>query len=38
MTYIKDRAAYKTARLFFEAYGEEYRHITDLFMRKAYGV
>jgi len=38
MTHIKDRAAYKTARLFFTAYGEEYRHITDLFMRKAYGV
>ncbi len=38
MTFIKDRAAYKTARLFFKAYGEEYRHITDLFMRKAYGV
>ena len=34
MTFIKDRAAYKTARLFFKAYG----HITDLFMRKAYGV
>jgi hypothetical protein len=28
MTFIKDKAAYKTARLFFEAYGEEYRHIT----------
>lgn len=38
MTFIKDRAAYKTARLIFLGYGEEYRHISDLFMRKAYGV
>lgn len=38
MTFIKDKAAYKTARLFFVTYGEEYRHISDLFMRKAYGV
>lgn len=38
MTFIKDKAAYKTACLFFMAYGEEYRHISDLFMRKAYGV
>ncbi len=38
MTFIKDKAAYKTACLFFIAYGEEYRHIIDLFMRKAYGV
>ncbi|SAG69109.1 Uncharacterised protein [Enterobacter asburiae] len=38
MTFIKDRAAYKSARLIFLDYGEEYRHIADLFMRKAYGV
>lgn len=38
MTFIKDESAYKTARLFFATYGEEYRHIADLFMRKAYGV
>lgn len=38
MTFIKDKEAYKTARLFFLVYGEAYRHISDLFMRKAYGV
>lgn len=38
MTFIKDKAAYKTALVIFINYGEEYRHIADLFMRKAYGV
>jgi len=38
MTFIKNRAAYKTAIIFYVNYGEEYRHIADLFMRKAYGV
>ncbi|AHE72763.1 hypothetical protein M942_08440 [Enterobacter ludwigii] len=37
MSFVKDKAAYKTAILIFTYYGEEYRHITDLFMRKAYG-
>lgn len=37
MTFIKDKAAYKTALVIFINYGEEYRHIADLFMRKAYG-
>lgn len=38
MTFIKDKAAYKTAIIIFIDYGSEYRHIADLFMRKAYGV
>lgn len=38
MTFIKDKSAYLTARLFFATYGDEYRHISNLFMRKAYGV
>lgn len=38
MTFIIDKSAYKTAYLFFMVYGDEYRHISDLFMRKAYGV
>lgn len=37
MTFIKNEAAFKTALLIFMTYGEEYRHIADLFMRKAYG-
>lgn len=37
MSFIKDKAAFKTALLIFMTYGEEYRHIADLFMRKAYG-
>ena len=38
MTFIKDKTAYRTACLFFMVYGDEYRHISNLFMRKAYGV
>lgn len=38
MTFIKDKAAYKTALIIYAGYGDEYRHIADLFMRKAYGV
>lgn len=37
MSFIKDKAAFKTALLIFMTYSEEYRHITELFMRKAYG-
>ncbi len=37
MTFIKDKAAFKTALLIFMTYGEEYLHIAELFMRKAYG-
>lgn len=37
MTFVRDKAAFKTAILIFMTYGEEYRHIADLFMRKAYG-
>jgi hypothetical protein len=37
MTFIKDKAAYRTALVIFVNYGEEYRHIADLFLRKAYG-
>ncbi|KAF1368752.1 hypothetical protein FHR25_002502 [Yokenella regensburgei] len=37
MSFVKDKAAYNTALIFFINYGEEYRHIADLFMRKAYG-
>lgn len=37
MTFVRDKAAFKTALLIFMTYGEEYRHIADLFMRKAYG-
>lgn len=37
MSFIKDKAAFKTALLISMTYGEEYRHIADLFMRKAYG-
>ncbi len=37
MTFIKDKAAFKTALLIFMTYGEEYRHIAELFLRKAYG-
>lgn len=36
MTFIKDKAAFKTALLIFMTYGEEYRHIAELFLRKAY--
>ncbi|AHE73437.1 hypothetical protein M942_22770 [Enterobacter ludwigii] len=38
MSFIKDKTAYKTAILIFVHYGEEYRHIADLFIRKAYGL
>jgi len=38
MTFIKDKAAYKTALTIFLTYGDEYRHIANMFMRKAYGV
>lgn len=34
MTHIKDKAAYKTARLFVDA---GYGVIANLFLRKAYG-
>lgn len=37
MTFIKDKEAYRTALVIFVNYGEEYRHIADLFLRKAYG-
>lgn len=37
MTFIKNKAAFKTALLIFMTYGEEYRHIAELFLRKAYG-
>lgn len=37
MTFIKDKAAFKTERLIFMTCGEEYRHIAELFLRKAYG-
>lgn len=37
MTFVRDKAAFKTAILIFMTYGEECRHITELFMRKAYG-
>lgn len=37
MTFIKNEAAFKIALLIFMTYSEEYRHIADLFMRKAYG-
>ncbi len=37
MSFIKDKAAFKTALLIFMTYGEEYRHIAELFLRKAYG-
>lgn len=37
MTFIKDKAAFKTALLIFMTCGEEYRHIAELFLRKAYG-
>lgn len=37
MTFIRDKSAFKTALLIFMTYGEEYRHITELFMRKTYG-
>lgn len=37
MSFIKKKAAFKTALLIFMTYGEEYRHISSLFLRKAYG-
>lgn len=37
MSFVKNKASYKTALIIFINYGEEYRHIADLFMRKAYG-
>lgn len=37
MSFIKDKAAFKTALLIFMTYGEEYRHIAELFLCKAYG-
>ena len=36
MTFLKDKAAHKTARL-FARYGNSYLHIANLFLRKAYG-
>lgn len=36
MTYLKDKAAHKTAKLFV-SYGNSYLHIANLFLRKAYG-
>lgn len=38
MTFIKDKSAYKTAILIFVNYGDEYRHIANIFLHKAYGV
>lgn len=37
MTFIKDKAAFKTALLIFMTCGEEYQHIAELFLLKAYG-
>lgn len=37
MTFIKNNAAFKITLLIFMTYGEEYRHIAELFLRKAYG-
>lgn len=36
MSFVKDKAAHKTAKL-FASYGNSYLHITTLFLRKAYG-
>lgn len=36
MTFLKDKAAHKTAKL-FASYGNSYLHIANLFLRKAYG-
>lgn len=36
MTFLKDKAAHKTAKL-FTSYGNSYLHIANLFLRKAYG-
>ncbi|HCB3267199.1 TPA: hypothetical protein MYU63_003383 [Citrobacter amalonaticus] len=36
MTFLKDKAAHTTAKL-FATYGNSYLHIANLFLRKAYG-
>ncbi|CDZ82721.1 hypothetical protein BN1086_00807 [Citrobacter koseri] len=36
MSFVKDKAAHKTAKLFV-SYGNSYLHIATLFLRKAYG-
>lgn len=36
MTFLKDKAAHKTAML-LARYGNSYLHIANLFLRKAYG-
>lgn len=36
MSFVKDKAAHTTARL-FASYGNSYLHIANLFLRKAYG-
>ncbi|HHJ4540383.1 MULTISPECIES: hypothetical protein [Citrobacter] len=36
MTFLKDKAAHNTAKL-FASYGNSYLHIANLFLRKAYG-
>lgn len=36
MTYLKDKSAHKTAKLFV-SYGNSYLHIANLFLRKDYG-
>jgi hypothetical protein len=38
MTFIKGRHAFRTAILMITNYGNDYYHIANLFMRKAYGV
>ena len=36
MSFVKDKAAHKTAKLFV-SYGNSYLHIANLFLRNAYG-
>lgn len=36
MTFLKDKVAHRTAKL-FAYYGNSYLHIATLFLRKAYG-
>lgn len=37
MSFIKDKEAYKTAKLIAQI-GNNYQHIANLFLRKAYGI
>ena len=37
MSFIKDKKAYKTANLIAQL-GNNYQHVANLFLRKAYGI